>query len=145
MQTEWPVLSQCFSPDPWEVWKTIKKAFCFRRREGREREVEAFRQWLSVLFNFHKLSWMCVLLQILSPFLYSCLIMIIYHHTLCIFTNAYIYLHFFWWWVFLLHCWRYLSSGWFQSSVDPSCQTDSCFNKCALDTLWINTITPPLR
>lgn len=59
------------------------------------REVEAFRQWLSVLFNFHKLSWMCVLLQILSLFLYSCLIMIIYHHTLCIFTNAYIYLHFF--------------------------------------------------
>lgn len=37
---------------------------------------------------------MCVLLQILSTLIYSCLIMIMYH-VLCIFTNAYMYLCFF--------------------------------------------------
>lgn len=109
---------------------------------GRERGVDAVRQWLSVFFNTHKLSWMCVLLQILLSFIYLCLITIVYHHALCIFTKAYIYLFF--WSVFLLHCWRYLSSEWF-SKPGMSWQTDSCFNKCALDTLYINTITPPRR
>lgn len=37
VHTEWAVLSQCFSPDPWELWKTVKKAFCLRTRE-REKE-----------------------------------------------------------------------------------------------------------
>lgn len=35
VHTEWAVLSQCFSPDLWESWKTVKKAFCLRSDEGR--------------------------------------------------------------------------------------------------------------
>lgn len=35
LHTEWAVLSQCFSSDPRELWKTIKKAFCLRSDEGR--------------------------------------------------------------------------------------------------------------
>lgn len=36
VHTEWAVLSQCFSPDPWELCKTIKKA-------GEESEIETDR------------------------------------------------------------------------------------------------------
>lgn len=63
LHTEWAVLSQCFSPDPWELWKTVKKAFCLRTRESeRESRREASRHWLLNVSSLHELSRQRVLL-----------------------------------------------------------------------------------
>lgn len=97
MHTEWAVLSQGFSADPWEVWKTIKKASCFRSHEGRwkrggptEEERHSDGEFKSSL-TFSSCPSTCPASDAASALIVSSSL---FHwdNVSCIFTHAHIYL-----------------------------------------------------